>query len=273
LSELADTAKLVGNLNLRMPRILAANSQAAIRTLMELDIPLARTFFLPNVIDTAKFSPDVRAARDGVVLLAVGRLYPEKRFDRFIELVARVRHKSKVPVKGIIVGSGRQDCDLKPLLEQQAAKLGLFADHLEFKGAVSQMESVYRDADVLVLTSDYEGTPNVILEALASGLPVVSTNVGGVPEIVQHGHTGYLVGTGNIQEMVDWVLKLVSDREHRLLLGKQARAYVEATHSLTKLPAYLAGLYLQALGRWPVAERQADRVSGSAATCFLDGKL
>jgi glycosyltransferase involved in cell wall biosynthesis len=248
-SESAATGRLVGNLNLRLPRILAANSRAAIQTLLNLGIPKARTMFLPNVIDTAKFSPCTGAPRDVVRLLAVGRLTPQKRFDKFIELVARVRNKSTIPVKGIIVGSGRRHCDLKPLLEQQAAKLGLFPDHLEFRGAVSNMESAYRDCDVLVLTSDHEGTPNVILEAMASGLPVVSTTVGGVQDLVQPGRTGYLVGTDSLDEMVDCVLHLAKDRESRLLLGGQARAYIEANHSLSRLPGCLAALYEQAMGR------------------------
>jgi glycosyltransferase involved in cell wall biosynthesis len=216
---------------------------------MRLGIPKRRTFFLPNIIDTTMFSPGAVEPTDIIRLVAVGRLWKEKRFDRFIELMARVRERSRFPVKGIIVGSGRGDEGLRPQLQAQAARLGLRPADLEFKGAVSDMAAIYRAADILVLTSDHEGTPNVILEAMASGLPVVATNVGGVPGIIQHGRTGYLVGKDAMDDMVDHTLRLINDREHRLGLGKQARTYIEINHALNRLPVFLAALYEQALGR------------------------
>jgi len=253
-SEIAGVGRIQGALNLRMPRMLAANSRAAIAALGKLGVRAARMFFLPNVVDTEKFTSGVRVTREGggpIRLLAVGRLAEQKRFDRFIDLLARIRERPELAVKGIIAGSGRRGCDLRPRLEQRAEKLGLSPEHLEFTGAVSEMETMYRQADILVSTSDHEGTPNVILEAMASGLPVVATNVGGVPEIVLHGRTGYLVGTGELDKMADWVIKLMIDREHRSVLGRQARAYIESTHSLTRLPAYLADLCGRAICRRP----------------------
>ena len=268
LSEVAHVGKIKGALNLRMPRMLAANSRAAIMALSKVGVPAGRTFFLPNVVDTERFTSGVRGTREGVgmiCLLAVGRLGQEKRFDRFIDLVARIRGRSELAVKGIIVGSGRQGCDLRPLLEQRAQKLGLLPEHLEFTGAVSEMETMYREANIFVSTSDYEGTPNVILEAMASGLPVVATKVGGVPEIVLHGRTGYLVKTGELDKMADWVMKLVTDREHRSVLGRQARAYIESKHSLTRLPAYLADLFDRAMYRHRSVDGNGRECSAVAA--------
>jgi glycosyltransferase involved in cell wall biosynthesis len=114
---------------------------------------------------------------------------------------------------------------------------------LEFKGEVQDMSSAYQQADILVLTSDYEGTPNVILEAMASGLAVVATGVGGVPEIVQHGETGFVVPCGRDEMIVEAILRLTSDEALRLELGHRARRYVEVNHSLERLPEYLEKLY------------------------------
>jgi len=267
VSELADVGRIKAILNLRMPRMLAANSRAAIIALAKLGVRPTQTFFLPNVLDTERFAPGMRSARNGegtIRLLAVGRLGEQKRFDRFIDLVALIQERTKLPVKGIIVGSGRPGRDLKPSLEQRAAKLGLSSGKLEFKGGVSEMETIYRDAEIFVSTSDHEGTPNVVLEAMASGLPVVATNVGGIPEIVQHGRTGYLVGTGELDKMAEWVIRLMMDRELRSVLGKQARTYIESSHSLTQLPTYLASLYDRTTRRHHNMENNAPTLSRMA---------
>ena len=83
-------------------------------------------------------------------------------------------------VKGLIVGPGCQHEDLRPELQDQARRLGLFPELVQFRGGVADTRSVYREAAVCVLTSDLEGTPNVLLEAMASGLPVVASKVGGI---------------------------------------------------------------------------------------------
>ena len=152
----------------------AANSRAAIQNAVRYGVPRKRLHLLPNVVDTDVFKPS-RARQDGTIkLLAAGRLSVEKRFDRFLSLLARIRRTSPVHVTGLIAGGG----PLLAMLRQQATGLGLLPEHLEFRGEVTEMAPIYREADILVLTSEFEGTPNVILEAMACGLPVVATAVG-----------------------------------------------------------------------------------------------
>jgi glycosyltransferase involved in cell wall biosynthesis len=105
------------------------------------------------------------------------------------------------------------------------------------------MAAVYKEADVLVLTSDHEGTPNVLLEAMASGLPVVATKVGGVAEIVKHGETGYVVAAGDEDSLFVAILKMAGDENVRMEYGSRAQAYVAANHSTDRLPSYLQELY------------------------------
>ena len=163
----------------------------------------------------------------------MGRLIPSKRLDRFVDLLARLRLESKCDVLGAIVGDG----PLLGSLKAQAAALGLPPSVLSFRGSVAEVAPMYRESDVLVMTSEAEGTPNVLLEAMASALPVVSTAVGGVPEIIRDGRNGFLVGASDEPGLSAVVERLVQDPALRLAMGQQARAYVLANHSLERLPS------------------------------------
>ena len=132
-------------------------------------------------------------------------------------------------------------------MEAQSARLGLFPKHLQFLGRISDIGPLYRRADVCVLSSDFEGTPNVLFEAMASGLPVVATKVGDVPAIVLQGETGFVVERDDLDGLTAALAELVRNEPRRIEMGRRARQYVEAHHSLERLPAYLERLYDLAL--------------------------
>jgi glycosyltransferase involved in cell wall biosynthesis len=245
--EVIESGHLGGWLNLRCPQMIAANSRNAMRYAIARGAPVSRLYFLPNVVDTDWFQPAKDPAREPLTLIAVGRLVKEKRLDRFISMLARLRTDHRLNVRGLIVGPGCQDEDLGAELEHQARQLGLFPGGVQFRGGISDTKSVYREAAVCVLTSDYEGTPNVLLEAMASGLPVVASNVGGVPGIVRHGETGFLFAPDNIEGFTTALAELVKNAGLRTEMGRRARAFVVENHSLHRLPAYLEGLYDLAL--------------------------
>jgi len=104
------------------------------------------------------------------------------------------------------------------------------------------MSDVYHDADILLSTSDHEGTPNVIMEAMASGLPVVATGVGGVPDLVQHDDGG-LICEPDVDCLVEAVSKLIQNADLRSRLGVQARRRMEQFHSTERMPRFLQELY------------------------------
>jgi glycosyltransferase involved in cell wall biosynthesis len=199
-------------------------------------------------VDTEYFEPAAAPAVGPVTLLAVGRLVKQKRLDRFIELVGRLRNEFKLEVRGVIAGSGRPSEDLQSRLERQARSLGMSPEVLCFRGSLSDVRPVYQEASACILTSDHEGTPNVLLEAMASGLPVVATRVGGVPEIVRHGQTGFLREPDDLEGLVADAFDLVTNARLRSEMGRRARAFVEEHHNLQRLPAYLSGLYRLAQG-------------------------
>ena len=246
LSEVKENGRLGGWLNLRLPRVIAANSRNAIQYAVGQGIPASRLYFLPNVVDVERFRPAATSFHSPPTLLAVGRMVKQKRFDRFVSLIGRLR-ELRLDVRGLIVGPSGRSEDLRPELESQARGLGLFPDFIRFENSVSDMRPLYQACAACVLTSDFEGTPNVLLEAMASGLPVLGTRVGGIPEIVQHGHTGFLVDPEDLDGLTAIAADLVKSAELRREMGARARLFVERNHALDRLPSFLSWLYELAL--------------------------
>jgi glycosyltransferase involved in cell wall biosynthesis len=116
-------------------------------------------------------------------------------------------------------------------------------DCVEFHGPADDLAPFYQASDVLLLTSDHEGTPNVILEAMASGIPVVATRVGGVEEVVEDGVTGLLADADQPGQLVESLRRLAADRALRREMGLRGRARVESRHSPQRVADALRALY------------------------------
>jgi glycosyltransferase involved in cell wall biosynthesis len=260
LMEARDCGQIGGWLNLHTPRVLAANSRAAIQYAVQQGLNPARLFLLSNVVDTACFSPASDRHSDPVRLLSVGRLIQSKRFDRFISLVARLRLELNMEVIGTIVGDG----PLKDSLLAQARAMGLPVTAIEMRGSLADLAPVYQQSDVFVTTSELEGTPNVLLEAMASGLPAVATNVGGVPDLVRNGENGFLVGCDDEAGRCAALERLIRDPKLRSSMGQRGRAYVAANHSLDRLPSQLSALYELALSN-PLVRAATPAVESPAS--------
>ena len=240
-SEVQFTGRL-GLLSLRAPRLLAANSRAGIDNAIALGVSPQRIQMLPNVVDTEQFAPSHSRSNGDIRLLTVG-MRAEKRIDRFLHVVSTLQRRSRTPVKAVVVGDGPE----RGRYEQLAADLGLLPDVVEFRGAVAMSAQEYRAADIFVLTSDFEGTPNVILEAMASGLPVVACRTGGVAEIVRHGETGYIAERGDEASAVEHLQTLIESSMLRARMGQAARQYVQDNYALSRLPKVLSEFYENAL--------------------------
>jgi len=227
---------------LRAPCALLVNSEAARRNLQDLGVPASRVHLLRNVIDlrafdrTADRTPSPRLASPCII--AIGRLAPEKRLDRFVAALALARRR--IPeLTGYVIGEG----PLRPELERQATELGLQAGGLRFLGAQSAIPTLLRQAAALVLTSAQEGTPNVVLEAMAAHRPVITTPAGDAGTLVRDGETGYLVGFDDIAGLSERMVQIVSSGDLRQRLGLAGYMAVQQEHDAALLPGRLLRVY------------------------------
>jgi glycosyltransferase involved in cell wall biosynthesis len=163
----------------------------------------------------AALRAQMNIAPDRAVLLSVGRLSREK--DHLTLLRALNRLRFRFPLHLVIVGEGPE----RPRIEAKIARLKLAAN-VTLTGQRSSAEPYYGIANLAVLSSRSEGSPNALLEAMAAGVPLVATSVGGVPEIATHGETALLVKPGDARALADSMGRLLEDP--RLCSGLAARA-------------------------------------------------
>jgi glycosyltransferase involved in cell wall biosynthesis len=184
-------------------------------------LPPARLTVVPNGVDTDFFQPGKNGRSDGkTVLLSVARLVPDKDHDTMLAAFGRVAG-SHPGAELWLVGNGPR----REILEQQVRDLGL-AGRVKFMPVAKDIRHLYRQADVFVLSSVAEALPNVVLEAMAAGLPVVATRVGGLPEAVVPGDTGLLVSPRDVEGLAAALGSLLGDPETRRSLGRRGRQRV-----------------------------------------------
>jgi glycosyltransferase involved in cell wall biosynthesis len=176
-------------------------------------------------VDTKRFSPNTtRAAHDPPVIVSVGRLVPKKGHTHVVEAAQLLRERG-VRFRLDIYGQG----DLRIPLQEQIDEAGL-ADTIRLHGARTQDDliDVYRHADAFVLapvvteSGDRDGIPNVLLEAMGTGLPAVSTTISGIPEVITDGVNGLLVPSGDPAALAGALECLITDAMVRRRLGTRA---------------------------------------------------
>jgi glycosyltransferase involved in cell wall biosynthesis len=179
------------------------------------------------------------------VLLAVGRLSREKgHADLVLTLDYLRRLRPGMPVSLIIVGDGPE----RRRVTLMAAALGL-ERHMLFAGQVDEVQPFYSLADVLVLPSHSEGSPNVLLEGMMARVPIVATAVGGVPEMVRDSESALLVKPRNPRAMAEAISRLLVDKSLAQQLASKAHSSVLLRHSQESRLRSLVEIYCQMLRR------------------------
>jgi glycosyltransferase involved in cell wall biosynthesis len=179
-----------------------------------------------------------------LVIGTVGRLDPVKNQSSLLAVLARLRTRYRIRLT--LVGDG----PLRASLEAQAALLGV-SDHVTFTGARSDTPDLMRSFDVFVLPSINEGISNTILEAMATGLPVVAGRVGGNPELIVDGVTGRLYDPADPSGLEQALLPYLTDSAHRRAHGAAGRARVVQNFSLDAMVQRYLDLYDEVLNTEP----------------------
>jgi len=205
---------------------------------------------LPNGVDTSRFSPRPQAKSDirrqlgmnaaSTVVGTVGRMVPIKDYPTLLR-ASEVLVDRGIPVQVVLAGSGPE----LSKLQQLAAAAGRLAGRVTFLGSVANVEDVLSALDVFVLPSLSEGMSNTLLEAMASGLPVVAASAGGNPEVVEEGCSGLLFPPGDVGSLADCLEKLCREADYRQRLGQSARARVVRDFSLECMISRYRDLYLE----------------------------
>ena len=165
------------------------------------------------------------------IIGAAGRLSPEKGFEQLVKAAMHVKDAGF-----IVFGEG----PLRESLTRQIEASDL-RDRFILAGFHADASKYFGHFDVLALPSYTEGLPVVILEAMAAGVPVVATRVGGVPEVVADGRTGYLVAPGDASALAQKISEVLGDGERRKAMGEQARRAIQSAFSCrTQAEAYEA---------------------------------
>ncbi len=213
-----------------------------------------KTVVIANWIDTKEYQAiaeqrKIHAASKSrrnasTVFLFLGWLEPNKGVHDLLA-AAKILANAGLDFRLRIGGSGSQH----GLLEKMALDLNL-AQQVEFLGwiAGAAKKSVMGDADVLVLPSYSEGMPNSVLEGMAAALPVIATNVGGIPSLVIAGKTGLLVKPGQPQELAVAMQRLIENPEERIKMGLEGAAKVEQEHSVEQAWKKIGAILLPLCG-------------------------
>ena len=173
-----------------------------------------------------------------LVVTTVGRLTEIKKHDLFLEMAQRVC-SSRQDVLFFIVGDG----ELRDELESRVSALGL-ESAVRFLGWRQDLATIYAASDLFVLTSRNEGTPVALIEAMASGIPGISTDVGGVRDVITSPSVGSVVPFGDAEALADSVLSLLAaGTAERRAMGMRARDVVSKRFTMDRLVEEIANLY------------------------------
>ncbi len=212
--------------------VLAVSCEAARMLENEWDVPARKIRVIPNGVDTNRFrppqgrcgdSPELPARRPADhVVACVANLHPIKNIDTLLRNWRRVA-MADPRAKLWIIGDG----PMRDALVKLSAELRI-AETVEFLGRRDDIPELLRAADLFVLPSGYEGSSNASMEAMATGLPVIAFDVGGMSELVRPNHTGWLVPPDHPDRLADVILAALIDRSARQRAGQTARRAIVA---------------------------------------------
>jgi len=216
------------------------------RKLIRWGCPRRKIKIMYSGIDVNKFPYFEREPKtENITIIGVGRLHKKKGFHYLLKAFKQVQ-KAHPGSRLIIVGEGNEKAKLKRLIRRLRLKKSV-----KLKGLVAhgQLSKLLQEADIFCLPSvttkdgNQEGIPNSIKEAMSTGLAVVSTKHGGIPELVGNGEEGYLVPERSVKKLAERLIELIEHPELRLEMGVKGRAKVEQSFNKEKQVRRLEDIY------------------------------
>lgn len=218
----------------RSKKIIAVSEYTKRELLSHYKVKSRKIQVIHNGVNTQRFRPpkdknkiktQMGFKKKDKIILYVGRLYSRKGLYTLIQAIPRVTRRYK-DVKFVIAGEG---------LHNERKNLANFAAKLGVKGKTSftgyfpdeELPKLYQASDIFLFPTLYENLPFAVLEALSTGLPVVTTKVGGIPEVITDGKNGFLVEPANPEKLADRISSLLDDSEKASEMGKLGRKVVE----------------------------------------------
>lgn len=209
--------------------ILKSNGLTAVseylkrETVRDFAVPADRIEVIPNFVDTELFRPGREpchraslAPGGEKIVMHVSNFRAVKRLEDVVEVFARIREK--VSARLVLVGDGPD----RPRAVQRADALGV-RDDVTFLGKHASVEDLLSCADLFLLPSENESFGLAALEAMASGAPVIASDAGGLPEVIEHGVSGYLLPIGDVEGMAEAGIRLLTDEAHHAAVASAAR--------------------------------------------------
>jgi glycosyltransferase involved in cell wall biosynthesis len=256
--------------SLRFPDQITAVSQAFAGQLSAQGLRAEKIAVLHNAVELptqlreTSSNPEATRARLGIrqtdrVILAVGRLSKEKAHIDLVSAVALLdKRKPETAVRLVIVGEGPERAEI-----EQAVRSAGIEDLVKMPGHVSDVRDYYECADVMVISSVSEGSPNVLLEAMAADVPIVTTAVGGIPEIVNDREHALLVAPRDAAAMAEAIEFVLSNPEAADKMAIAARALAATQYSPAGRARSLVELYRRVHAQWQSTSKNS--APGSAA--------
>jgi glycosyltransferase involved in cell wall biosynthesis len=227
---------------------LAVISREIDKELAEIGIDESKRVFIPNGVDTNRFFPandgeksdlrkSLRLPTNAQIAVFTGRLAAEKRVDILLRAWNRT-HESYPATHLVILGTGEEEESLKSIAHSGVS----------FFGMVDNVPEYLRAADFFILPSNTEGLSNALLEAMACGLPIIATSVGGAPDLITHEKNGWLVSPDNEEALHTLLINIFSTSpSHLAEVGQAALQIILEDYTLAKTEERLVNLYQRLL--------------------------
>jgi glycosyltransferase involved in cell wall biosynthesis len=261
------------NLVVRMERFLSKKTDAivAISESQKYELsevykiaPANKIYTIPLGFNLDKFSLDQEKKAiifrnkygfksDDLIIGIIGRIVPIKNHDMFLEVAARVKQKHPKNVRFAIIGDGELRSHVQKKCEELGLSYSYFISHPKQQSDVlvtsweTEIDQALAGMDIVLLTSNNEGTPVSLIEAQSARKPVVSTNVGGVEDIVANGKTGFITEVNEIEKFTEFVNRLIESKELRDSMGEAGHDHVINRYSKQLLVKNMKELYLKFL--------------------------